>query len=109
MEPATDTESRDANTFYGTPVTDDHLEIIAENLGDKAADIGLKLGFKYTEIKQFEHTEPQSFSRRLLAVLNEWKRKKQEPVVGELIYACTQAKVGGEARRVLNYKDETLR
>ena len=41
----------------------------------------------------------------LLDVLNDWRRKKEKPTVGALIDACILADVGGEATRLLNYKD----
>ena len=56
-------------------------------------------------MQEYELRHPRSYHLRLLAVLNDWKRKEEKPTVGELIAACNQADVGGQAKRLLNYKD----
>jgi hypothetical protein len=95
-----------SQTLYDSPVTDDHLNIIAKKLGTKWKEIGLHLRFSDQEIQEFELREPHNYFLRLLSVLNQWKRRETEPVVGVLVAACTQAGVEGEAKRLLKYKGD---
>lgn len=87
------------------------MDTIANQLGYKCDHIALKLGFTYGELQQFELKHPKDFYLRLRAVLNAWFSKEQNsrtPMLKALVDACTEAGVGGAAKRCLNYKDEQL-
>jgi hypothetical protein len=103
-KPGMKEDPSELETFYDTEVTDDHLKIIANNLGDKWKEIGLQLGWKYGELEDFEQSE-RHLNLRLLAVLDKWKRSGERKV-GELVAACVRANVGGDAKRLLKYKDK---
>ena len=68
--------------------------------------IGLYLGFEMADLAEYELKEPKNLHERLLLLLEDWKNREEQPTVGALISACTKAKVGGKAKRVLNVVEE---
>ena len=56
-------------------------------------------------LKEYELRHPHDYYRRLLDVLVDWTKKEDHPVIGKLVDACKEVGVGGEVKRLLNYKE----
>ena len=78
---------------------------IALSVGSSWFRIGSYLKMTDQYLKECQLRHPHEYHRRLLDVLVDWKKQEDHPVIGELVDACTEAGVGGEVKRVLNYKD----
>jgi hypothetical protein len=64
-------------------------------------EIGRALGFQMEELADFEEREPKSLKRRLLRLLDDWKKREEHPTIDALVTACTTAGVGGAVKREL--------
>ena len=74
---------------------------VAEVARSKWRDVGLALGLEMEEMDEYEEREPKNLKWRLSRLLSDWKKKVDNPTVGALVLACTNADVGGEVKRVL--------
>jgi hypothetical protein len=90
-----------ASTSGEAVVTAAQLYAVANVVRDKWFEVGLQLGFRMEELTDYEDREPRSLQRRLLRMLNDWKKKEEHPKVEALVQACTAAGVGGVVRREL--------
>ena len=79
---------------------------VAQAVRLKWRQVGRCLGFEMADLAEYKEKEPESLHERLLLLLEDWKNREQQPTVGALISACTKAKVGGKAKRVLKVVEE---
>ena len=78
---------------------------IALSVGSSWYHIGRYLKTTDEKLKEYELRHPRDYYRRLLDVLVDWTKEEDHPVIGKLVDACREAKVGGNVKRVLKYKD----
>ena len=67
----------------------------------KWLEVGQYLGLKMSDLEEYEEREPKSLHYRLFRLLVDWKRKVENPTVGDVVLACQKAGVGGDVKRAL--------
>jgi hypothetical protein len=80
-------------------VTDAQLNEIAKAARGKWLEVGLELDFEMQELNEYKEREPTNSHLRLLRLLVDWKKKKVNPTVNDLLSACAAAGVGSTATR----------
>lgn len=86
---------------YTAEVTEAQLNIVAKIAKANWQEIGLHLGFESADMDEYEAREPRSLHYRLFHLLVDWKRRVDNPTVGDVILACQKAGTGGEVKRAL--------
>ena len=74
---------------------------VARIAKDKWREIGHHLGFKMVDLDEYEERETKRLHCRLFRLLVDWKRKVEDPTVGDILLACQKSGVGGEVKRAL--------
>jgi hypothetical protein len=72
---------------------------IAKAARGKWLEVGLELDFEMQELNEYKEREPTNSHLRLLRLLVDWKKKKVNPTVNDLLSACAAAGVGSTATR----------
>jgi polyphosphate kinase 2 (PPK2 family) len=74
---------------------------VADVAREKWIEVGIALQFRMEELTDYKERESKFLQRRLLRMLEDWKKKDEHPTVEALVEACTTAGVGGAVKRVL--------